>query len=347
MVYVASERALLLINLGTPDSPEPKKVGEYLREFLMDPFVIDIPKVLRWILVNVVIVPKRSHDSAKLYKKVWGREGSPLLVHLEALTKKVQAKLAGKYLVERAMRYGKPSIQEAVQKLKASGVKEVTVLPLYPQYSLAATQSSVERVTEVFSEVYPEIKPEFIRYFYNSDYYLEATAKVTEKYLKDLKWDFVLFSFHGLPERQVKKTDPSHNHCLKSQNCCDQITEINGDCYRAQSYATARALAEKLGIPREKYEVGFQSRLKGAPWIRPFSDEFYRELPKKGIKRLVVISPSFVADCLETLEEIQIRGKEEFVEHGGEELTLVPSLNSEDFWVEAVANLIDAYQPNK
>lgn len=347
MGYVTSNEALLLINLGTPDSPEPKKVGEYLREFLMDPFVIDIPKILRWILVNLIIVPKRSHDSAKLYKKVWGKEGSPLLVHLEALTKKVQTKLAGEYLVERAMRYGKPSIQEAVQKLKSSGVKKVTVLPLYPQYSLAATQSSVERVKEVFDEVFPEIKLSFIRCFYDSEHYLNATARVTEKYLKSLNWDFVLFSFHGLPERQVKKTDPSHQHCLKSTNCCEKIIDSNRNCYRAQSYATAKALAEKLSIPPDKYDVGFQSRLKGAPWIRPFSDEFYRELPKKGIKRLVVISPSFVADCLETLEEIQMRGKEEFVENGGEELTMIPSLNSEDLWVEAISNLIRDYQPSK
>lgn len=342
---MAQKKGLLLINLGTPDSYEAHHVGPYLREFLMDPLVIDIPKVLRWFLVNVLIVPKRSRDSAKLYKKVWMKEGSPLLVHTMALAQKVREKLSGTHEVVAAMRYGQPAIKKAVLELKETGVEEVVIVPLYPQYSLAATESSIRKAKEVFDEVFPSAKTEVIRYFYHTEWYLNAVAEVSKKYLKDVSWDLVLFSFHGLPERQVMKTDLSKQHCLRTHHCCDQINEANQNCYRAQSYATARALAKKLGLKDNQYEVGFQSRLKGAPWIRPFSDDFYRELPKRGIKRLAVVSPSFVADCLETLEEVQMRGKEEFVENGGEDLTLIPSLNSEEVWVDAICQMVKNYHP--
>jgi len=344
---VSERKGLLLINLGTPDSPEPKKVGNYLREFLMDPFVIDIPKLFRWILVNILIVPKRSHDSAKLYKKVWTAEGSPLLVHLKNLEQKLKFKLSQHYEVVGAMRYGSPSIQSAIKDLKQKGIHDIVVLPLYPQYSLAATESSIQKVKEVCQLEYPQANLRVIQHFYDLEEYLDANVEVIQKYLKNISWDLILFSFHGLPERQVKKTDPTEQYCLKAKNCCEQIGEANQNCYRAQSYATARALAKKLGIRDEQYRVGFQSRLKGAPWIRPFSDEFYRELPKKGIKKLVVISPSFVADCLETLEEVQMRGREEFIEHGGVELTLIPSLNSEDAWVRGISQIVENYQPSR
>jgi ferrochelatase len=343
---VVQKKGLLLINLGTPESFEPKHVGRYLREFLMDPLVIDIPKVIRWILVNILIVPRRSHASAKLYKKVWMKEGSPLLVHTQALESKVQKRLSERFEVVAAMRYGKPSIRQAILKLKESGVKEVVVLPLYPQYSLAATESSIVKAKEVFEEILPEAKIQFIPYFYQTEAYINAVTAVTQKYMKNVSWDRVLFSFHGLPERQVKKTDSTGSHCLKLSDCCKEINQANQNCYRAQSFATARALAERLGIKDGQYEVAFQSRLKGAPWIRPFSDDFYRELPKRGVKKLVVVSPSFVADCLETLEEVQMRGKEEFVENGGDDLVLIPSLNAEEPWVEAVGQIVENYQPN-
>lgn len=343
---MAKKKGLLLINLGTPESYEPRDVGRYLREFLMDPFVIDIPKPLRWFLVNVLIVPKRSHDSGKLYKKVWTNEGSPLLVHTQALGKKVRERLRENYEVEFSMRYGKPGIEKAILNFKAKGIKEVRVLPLYPQYSLAATESSIAKTKALFEELFSEAKVEYIPHFYEMECYLNAVAEVTRKNMENKPWDFVLFSFHGLPERQVKKTDLTGQHCLKTKDCCSKIVEANRNCYRAQSYATARALADKLGLKDNQWEVGFQSRLKGAPWIQPFSDEFYRELPKRGFKKLLVVSPSFVADCLETLEEVQMRGREEFVENGGKDLYLVPSLNSEGSWVEAVCQIVQNYQPS-
>jgi len=341
------KKGLLLLNLGTPENFDPKSVGVYLREFLNDPYVIDIPAALRWILVNILIVPKRKKDSALLYKKIWTERGSPLLFHLRDLEQKVANQLKGEVEVRAAMRYGKPNLKEAALWFKEKEVKEILVFPLYPQYSLAATESSVQKTRSLFSEFFPTAILSFVPYFYHEPAYVEATAEISRKYLEGFSWDKVLFSFHGLPERQVKKTDPSRAHCLVKKNCCDEIGEekLNRLCYRAQSYATARSVAKKLGLQEEDYFVGFQSRLKGAPWIQPYTDEFYRELPKKGVKRLAVICPSFVADCLETLEEVQMRGKEEFLENGGEDLLLIPSLNSDLTWVNAISEISRNYQP--
>lgn len=338
-------KGLLLINLGTPESPDPKSVGAYLREFLMDPWVIDIPKPVRWILVQLLIVPKRSRDSAKLYQKVWTEQGSPLLVHTLNLEKKVQAFLGERYQVKAAMRYGKPNLKSAIEAFKKAGTEDVLVVPLYPQYSLAATESSIQKTRDLFHEHYPQCKFDFITEFFNRSEYLDATAEITQHHLKQHQWDKVLFSFHGLPERQVKKTDSTGEHCLKGPHCCDQIVTANRNCYRAQSYATVRELVQRLQLAPGQYDVGFQSRLKGAPWIRPFSDEFYRNLPRQGVKRLAVVCPSFVADCLETLEEVRMRGKEEFIENGGEDLVLIPSLNSEEAWVKGLSQLVLNHQP--
>ncbi|NDD05231.1 MAG: ferrochelatase, partial [Proteobacteria bacterium] len=270
---------LLLVNLGTPESFEPKQVGTYLKEFLMDPLVIDIPTVFRWILVNLLIVPKRSYDSAQLYKKVWTSEGSPLLVHTLNLEKKVKIELGDRFEVIAAMRYGQPSIQKAIRSFKEKQITDILLLPLYPQYSLAATESSVQKVQELVQQEIPTAKLRVVSHFFSNEGYLNAVTEVTQRHLKEVSWDMVLFSFHGLPERQVKKTDPTGKQCVCSDTCCNFMTEANKNCYRAQSYATARALGERLALTPDKYRVGFQSRLKGAPWIRPFSDEFYRNLP--------------------------------------------------------------------
>ncbi len=334
---------LLLVNLGTPASPEPDDVGRYLKEFLSDPYVIDIAAPLRWLLVNVLIVPRRQHASAKLYKKVWTPEGSPLLVFSREHTKKVRQICAATFgdsvVVELGMRYGNPSLDHAIATLMAHGVKSIKVLPLYPQFSLAATQTAIDKVNQVVRQRKFAGTVTFFPAFYNHDLYLDAVAQVSAPHLRK-PWDKVLFSFHGLPERQVRKTDATGKHCLQYENCCDAVVAANANCYRAQSYATARSLATKLGLTKEQYLVGFQSRLGRTPWIRPHSDEFYRQLPAQGVKRLAVLSPSFVADCLETLEEISIRGLEEFREHGGEDLFLVPSLNGSAVWAETVVKMM-------
>lgn len=329
---------VLLINLGTPRTPAPGDVGEYLREFLMDPFVIDIPVVWRWLLVNVAIVPRRSRASGALYEKIWTDRGSPLLFHTLDLAKKVQAVLGESFIVEPCMRYGEPSVQGAVEKLTALGIRNFVAFPLYPQYSLAATESSIAEVRRALQSTSTPETVEFVPPFYADEGYLGAVTEVSRGPLEAARADHVLFSFHGLPEKHVHKTDLSGNLCLNFSHCCDTITKTNQLCYRAQSFATARSLAKRLGLAESKYHVSFQSRLNDR-WIKPYTDEYYRTLPKQGVKRLAVLCPSFVADCLETLEEVRLRGNEEFRRHGGEEVVLIPSLNASDHWAAAVAEL--------
>lgn len=335
---MAGKPGVLLLNLGTPKSPEPQDVGIYLKEFLMDPYVIDIPFLARWFLVNVLIVPKRKHASSLLYKKIWTDRGSPLLFYTEDLLRKVRPKTPH-LAVEMCMRYGEPSIEKGLAALRNQGVSSLTVLPLYPQYSLAASESSKDRVHKVLKKTGWSVPVEFVPPFFENEKFLDAFVTRIQEKQKVKKYDKVLFSFHGLPERQVKRA-ASHATCVCDEKCCLILEERNKDCYRAQSYATARLLAQRLGLNESDYTVAFQSRLGRTPWIKPYSDHFYETYPKQGIKRLLVVSPSFVADCLETVEEISIRGREQFLENGGEELDLVPSLNAEESWVDAVADLI-------
>jgi len=333
------KKGLLLINLGTPDQPEPKQVKAYLKEFLMDPYVVDIPYLLRWLLVNAVILQTRPKKSSEAYKKVWTTRGSPLLHHHLDLSSKVKKLLEKETHVIPAMRYGNPSIEKALHEFAHEGITELTIFPLYPQYSLAATETSLQHALKLSQKILPGAKIKMIRDFFDSPDFLNAFAETAREDLAKFNADYVLFSFHGLPERHVKKTDLSQAHCLMKEGCCDQITEVNRNCYRAQSFHTAHELAKRLGLPKEKYAVSFQSRLGRTPWIKPYTDELYESLPKKGYKKIAVLCPAFVADCLETLEEIAIRGREDFVKFGGEDLKLIPSLNSSDQWAAAVVAL--------
>lgn len=335
---------VLLINLGTPRSPKAKDVGVYLKEFLMDPYVVDIPWLARAILVHWLIVPKRSNASGKLYESIWTDRGSPLMFHSEDLTSKMAEKLKGER-IELAMRYGSPSIKQALQRHKSAGVTRLLVVPLYPQYSTSATESSVDKVKKDLEAIQYSPEIQFVPAFYHRAEYLDAVADVSRNHLNGFRWDKVLFSFHGLPERQITKLDPTSAHCLKKSDCCERPVEANKLCYRFQSFQTAKEIAKRLGIPESKYVVGFQSRLGRTPWIKPYSDELYVSLAKEGVKRLAVFCPSFVADCLETLEEVSIRGSEQFKHAGGTELKLIPSLNSEPIWVDSLARMIRAYQP--
>lgn len=337
------KKGLLLINLGTPDAATTEKVRIYLKEFLMDPFVIDIPYPLRWLLVHGAILPKRPALSAEAYRKVWSDRGSPLLEHLEDLVARVQELVvASEWKVLGGMRYGTPSIRRALEEFRDEGIDEVVAFPLYPQYSLAATESSMANTRKLAKRVAPGLKLHFVPAFYDDAGFIEAFAQVAREGLQGFDYGHLLFSFHGLPERQIRKTDHSAQgtkHCLESQDCCAVMTEANRDCYRAQCYATARALARVLGLKPEQYTVCFQSRLGRTPWIRPYTDEVYGEVAKRGVKRLAVMCPAFVADCLETLEEVQIRGRDDFRRLGGEDLKLVPSLNSSSAWARAVVQL--------
>ena len=332
---------VLLINLGTPDAPTPEAVGRYLREFLMDGFVIDTPAAVRWFLVNVLIVPRRKYQSAKAYQKIQLPEGSPLLVYTRALARKVAGELGDAYLVEFAMRYGNPSIRSALAKLKDQEVDRILVLPLYPQYAESSSETAMVEAKLSAKELGYDDRLTFLPPFYDRPEFINAFALRIGQALAEQEAEHVVFSFHGLPERHVTKLH--HQHCLQAANCCEQIGKANLNCYRAQSFATARAIAHRLGLNNEDYTVSFQSRLGRAKWIAPPTEEVLRDLAHRGKQRIVVTCPSFVADCLETVEEIAIRGRETFIAGGGADLQLVPSLNAEPAWVAAVAAMIREY----
>jgi ferrochelatase len=333
------KKGLLLINLGTPDAPTSGAVRRYLRQFLSDPRVIDIHPVGRWLLLNLIILPIRPRLSAAAYRKIWTERGSPLLVNSEELAKKVARELESEFEVELAMRYGNPSIQSAVDKLRGKGIQELTALPLYPQRAASSTGSSIAELYRVLGSSWDAMPVKIGGDFFSDPGFLDAFAQIASPLLHSSRADYVLFSFHGLPERQVRKSDPSGGYCLSSADCCERLVEQNIGCYRAQSFQTARALAQRLGLSAEKFGISFQSRLGRTPWIQPYTDQLLTDLAGRGIKRLAVVCPAFVADCLETLEEIGIRGRESFLAAGGEELMLVPSLNAHPSWVQAVVRM--------
>jgi ferrochelatase len=336
-------RGVLLLNLGTPDSPSPRDVATYLREFLMDPYVVDIPWILRWILVNILILPRRKKSSAELYQKIWSQQrGSPLRYHLDDLGELLGKKLEPGVAVSWAMRYGSPSIEASLRHLSQAhpDLQELLVIPLYPQYSLAASESSIQKTREIAKKLGFKPTLHFLPPFFHRKEFISAFAQMARPAVNQGIYDHVIFTFHGLPERQIKRCDLGGVHCLASEQCCDTLVTQNQNCYRAQCYATARALAQELALPAQKYSVAFQSRLGRTPWIRPYTDHLYESLPKKGIKKILVISPSFVADCLETLEEVSIRGKDQFTAAGGQVLDLVPSLNAQPEWAQALSDWV-------
>jgi len=335
---------LLLTNLGTPDDPSTASVRRYLREFLWDRRVIDINPVGRALLLYGVILPFRPKRSAAAYRKIWTPAGSPLLVHGRALTAAVAERLGPSWRVELAMRYGRPSIDDALGRLfapDAPALERLVVLPIYPQYASSSTGSTLERVLARLAPrtVVPALS--FVQDFYLDPGFIEASVTIAREALAGFGPDHVLMSFHGLPERQVKACDPTGAHCLARASCCDRIVDANARCYRAQAFATARAIAQDLdlGALGAGWSIGFQSRLGRTPWIRPFTDEVLIELAKAGKRRLAVLTPSFTADCLETLEEIGMRARESFVAAGGEDLLQVPCVNAHPRWVDAVAAL--------
>jgi ferrochelatase len=301
--------------------------------------VLDIHPVGRAALLNLVILPRRPARSAAAYRKIWNGRGSPLLYHSRDLAAKVSEELGPDWRVELAMRYGQPDIPGALDRLRAAGADQLVVFPLYPQFAASSTGSSLEAVYSHAAGRWnpPMLYP--VPAFYQQPGFIGAFAEVGRPALAEFQPDHVLFSFHGLPERHMRKSDESGRHCLVSANCCDHIVDANRNCYRAQSYATARALAAALELPGDGWSVSFQSRLGRTPWIHPYTDLVLPELAARGVKRVAVLCPAFVADCLETLEEIGIRAREQFRAAGGDDLTLVPSLNSSPAWVHTVVAL--------
>jgi ferrochelatase len=333
---------ILLINLGTPDSPSTADVKKYLREFLMDERVLDMNSFSRWCLVNLIIAPSRAPKSAKLYEKIWTKEGSPLLIHGIALTEKLQQSLGNKYVVAFGMRYQKPSIQSALEKLRKEKVDKIIAIPLYPQYASSSTGSTVAALMNEFKkwEVTPSL--EIISRFHHREEYLNAVLACAKDF-NHTDFDHVLFSFHGLPERHIKKSDEhfGDGNC-KFGACCEIPTEGNQYCYRANCVQTANSIASRLNIPKEKFTISFQSRLGKDPWIKPYSDFEIIRLGKEGKKKILAFSLAFVADCLETIYEIGTEYNELFREHGGDKIQLVPALNSREEWVEGLKKMIQS-----
>lgn len=340
----AGRTGALLINLGTPDAPQTREVRRYLRQFLSDPRVIDLPGPARWALLNLVILPSRPRKSAEAYRKVWGEQGSPLLSIGRQLLRGVAEQLSG-IPVELAMRYGQPSIEAGLESLWSQGCQRVVALPLYPQYASSSTASTVAELYRVAATRLDPQSLHVLEPFFAEPSFIEAWGEVAGPILSEFEPDHVLFSYHGLPERQLKKSDPSGQNCLIAEGCCDQLTALNARCYRAHCLATSRALIQRLDLTEDNTSTSFQSRLGRTPWLRPFTDHVLPELAQSGIEKLAVMCPSFVADCLETLEEIGIRGKDMFVAAGGKDLRLVPSLNATPPWVDAVAGYIKQALP--
>lgn len=329
---------VLLVNLGTPDSPNTPDVRKYLREFLLDKRVIDINPVARYALINGVIAPFRAPKSAKIYKQLWTERGSPLLFHGLDLKKKLQAALGERYHVAFGMRYQSPSIKGALEELREQSVDRIVVLPLFPQYASASTGSVQDKVMEIVKDwwVIPGIN--FISSFCDDPGFIKSFAELGRQHMAQDTYDHVVFSYHGVPERHVLKGS-DHGYCQLGA-CCNTYNKRNKYCYRASCFATSRLLAAELGLREDQYTISFQSRLGKDPWLKPYTDMILQDLPAKGIRKVLAYSPAFVADCLETTIEVGDEFKHMFLEAGGEKWQLVESLNSEPMWVEAVKEMV-------
>jgi ferrochelatase len=332
-------KGVLLVNLGSPESPTTKDVKPYLDEFLMDKYVIDVPYLLRALLVRGIILRKRPGKSAEAYSKIWWEEGSPLVVLSKRMYEKVKPQ--AKVPVALAMRYGNPSIQAGLQELHNKGVSEVLLFPLYPHHAMSSTVTVIEKAEEIRKKEFPNMKFSTVPAFYNKPDYIKNLSDTIRKHLVGFDYDHLLFSYHGLPERHIRKTDITKSHCKIDGSCCNTPSPAHEFCYRHQCYETTKLVVQALGIPEGKYSQTFQSRLAGDKWLEPYTDVEVNKMPEKGIKNLAVVTPAFVADCLETLEEIAMEAKHEFKAHGGENFLAIPCLNDSDEWCATVSNWIN------
>jgi len=331
----------MLMNLGSPDSTDVKDVTRYLTQFLMDKRVIDYPYLLRSLLVKGLIIPFRAPKSAAAYQTIWTKEGSPLVVFTKQLQQAVQNEMTEKVAI--GMRYGNPSPADAFEELlrKEPGLEEVILVPLYPHYAMSSYETAVAYAMEIYKKKQYKFSIATVKPFFEEPWYIEAMVANMQPWLQQ-GYDHILFSYHGIPERHIKKSDTTGHHCLQTADCCTTPSAAHAHCYRHQVFTTTQKIAAQLNIPGKKYSISFQSRL-GKGWLQPFTDIRFEEMPGEGIKKLLVICPAFVSDCLETLEEIEERGKETFLKAGGETFTMIPCLNTHPLWVKAIAGWIKEY----
>ncbi|MBI2814454.1 MAG: ferrochelatase [Opitutae bacterium] len=340
-----SSSAVLLLNLGSPDSPSVPDVKRYLREFLNDGRVIDRPAnaFLRWALVNGIIIPFRAKNSAHAYSTVWTAEGSPLVVTSRHSQARLQAKIS--LPVELAMNYGKPSIPDVLRRLVTQGIDRVLLFPQYPHYAMSSWETVVAKVHREAAKLAPDLKIECVQPYYGDADYIDALVASARPYLSQ-PHDHLLFSYHGIPVRHLTKADSSGAHCQLAADCCNTCSPAHATCYKAQVTRTTRLFAQKAGLDPKKWSVAFQSRLVGEPWISPYTDYELKRLPGLGKKRLLVITPAFVTDCLETLEEIRVRGAEDFLAAGGESFRHIPCLNDQPVWIDFLERRVRLWQSN-
>ncbi len=334
-------KGVLLVNLGSPESPDPADVKPYLDEFLMDKYVIDVPFLLRALLVRGIILRKRPEKSGEAYRKIWWEEGSPLIILSQRMHEKVKKQV--EIPISLGMRYGKPSIYDGLKELHDQGVTDVLLFPLYPQHAMASTVTVNVKAEEMRKKHFPDMKMEIVPAFYNKPDYIKALADSMAHALKDFEYDHLLFSYHGIPERHIRKTDVTKSHCKIDRSCCVTPSPAHEFCYRHQCFETTRQVVEYLNIPEGKYSETFQSRLAGDKWLEPYTDVEINKMPGKGIKKLAVVTPAFVADCLETLEEIAMEANHQFKEHGGEEFLAIPCLNDDDQWTSTMASWLNEW----
>ena len=339
------KKGILLVNLGSPDSPTPKDVKKYLGEFLMDERVIDIPLVARTALVKGIILKTRPKASAAAYKKIWWDEGSPLIVISERLQAKLQKQVS--IPVALAMRYGSMTIKKGLQELVDKGVNEVLLFPLYPQFAMATTETILVLAEEIRSKHFPDLKIELVPAFYNKPDYIEVLSNSIKQHLEGKTYEHLLFSYHGVPERHIRKSDVTKSHCKIDGSCCVTPSEAHAFCYRHQCLEVTRLVAQKLQLKEGTYSTSFQSRLGFDPWLQPYTDRTIERLGKQGLKSMAIVTPAFVSDCLETLEEIAMEGQEIFHEMGGKDFKTIPCLNDDDAWVNLLSKWITLWETAK
>ena len=334
-------KGILLVNLGSPDSPEPQDVKKYLGEFLMDERVIDVPLWARNILVKGIILNTRPKSSAAAYKKIWWEDGSPLIVISERLKQKLESKV--EVPVALAMRYGSMTIKNGMEELVNKGVDEILLFPLYPQFAMATTETILVLAESIKDKYFPELSLESVPAFYNKPDYIQVLSNSISRHLKDTPYEHLLFSYHGVPERHIKKRDVTKSHCKIDNSCCVTPSKAHEFCYRHQCLEVTRLVAENLELRPGTYSTSFQSRLGFDPWLQPYTDRTIERLGKQGIKNMAIVTPAFVSDCLETLEEIAMEGEEIFHEIGGEQFTTIPCLNDDEEWVDLLSNWINSW----
>ena len=334
-------KGVLLVNLGSPDSTDPKDVKKYLDEFLMDERVIDVPYWARTLLVRGIILNTRPKKSAEAYQRIWWEEGSPLIVLSERLQEKIDNLTSVPIVL--AMRYGKPSILQGLRELHEQGVDEVLLFPLYPQFAMATTETILVLAEELRKRHFPNMEFTSIPAFYKHPDYIRVLSDSISESLENVDYEHLLFSYHGVPKRHIRKSDITQSHCKIDDSCCQTPSTAHQFCYRHQCYETTRLVAEYLGLQKGTFSVSFQSRLGFDPWLQPYTDRTIERMGLEGKKKLAIVTPAFVSDCLETLEEIAMEGKEIFEEVGGEEFTVVPCLNDRDEWVKVLARWIDEW----